>query len=365
MGQIFVGIDVAKAAVEVCVRPTGEAFAVPRDEVGLARLVERLRAWGPALVVLEATGGYEASVAAALAEGGLAVVVVNPRHARDFARSTGTLAKTDRVDARLLAHFADAVRPPVRPLPTAAADELGALVARRRQLVDMIRAEKTRVQQARRREVQRRITAHLQWLERELAGIDDDTRRLIRSTPVWRETDEVVRSAPGIGEVTASTLSADLPELGHLDRRRIAALVGVAPMNRDSGGVAGPSHDHRRSPADPATSLHGDPHRDYPQCRDSRLLSPLGGRRPTEKGGARRRDAKAPHHPERDGPRSAPVAKCLTGITVAESPPFGRRTGFGGPTPPERSPALAATRPGCTCGTREYAGLRVCWRKRA
>src|SRR5215472_6114602 len=111
MGQIFVGIDVAKAAVEVCVRPTGEAFAVPRDEVGLARLVERLRAWGPALVVLEATGGYEASVAAALAEGGLAVVVVNPRHARDFARSTGTLAKTDRVDARLLAHFADAVRP--------------------------------------------------------------------------------------------------------------------------------------------------------------------------------------------------------------------------------------------------------------
>src|SRR5215470_11414641 len=228
MGQIFVGIDVAKAAVEVCVRPTGEALAVPRDEVGLARLVERLRAWGPALVVLEATGGYEASV-----------VVVNPRHARDFARSTGTLAKTDRVDARLLAHFADAVRPPVRPLPTAAADELGALVARRRQLVDMIRAEKTRVQQARSREVQRRITAHLQWLERELAGIDDDTRRLIRSTPVWRETDEVVRSAPGIGEVTASTLIADLPELGHLDRRRIAALVGVAPMNRDSGAWRG------------------------------------------------------------------------------------------------------------------------------
>src|SRR5215510_1698324 len=188
MGQIFVGIDVAKAAVEVCVRQTGEAVAVPRDEMGLARLVERLRAWGPALVVLEATGGYEASVAAALAEGGLAVVVVNPRHARDFARSTGTLAKTDRVDARLLAHFADAVRPPVGPLPTAAADELGALVARRRQLVDMIRAEKTRVQQARRREVQRRITAHLQWLERELAGIDDDTRRLIRSSRICRNS---------------------------------------------------------------------------------------------------------------------------------------------------------------------------------
>src|SRR5215831_9999937 len=165
MGQVFAGIDVAKAAVEVCVRPTGEAWAVPRDEVGLADLVERLTALGPALVVLEATGGYEA----ALAAGGLAVVVVNPRQARDFARSTGKLAKTDRVDARLLAHFAEAVRPPVRPLPTAAAEELGALVARRRQLVDMIRAEKTRAQQARSREVQGRITAHLQWLERELA----------------------------------------------------------------------------------------------------------------------------------------------------------------------------------------------------
>src|SRR5262249_34725181 len=158
MGQVFVGIDVAKAAVEVYVRPTGEAVAVPRDEVGLARLVERLTALGPALVVLEATGGYEASVAAALAEGGLAVVVVNPRQARDFARSTGKLAKTDRVDARLLAHFAEAVRPPVRPLPTAAAEELGALVARRRQPGDMMRAAQTRGQQARRRQGRGRST---------------------------------------------------------------------------------------------------------------------------------------------------------------------------------------------------------------
>ena len=235
MGQSFVGIDVAKGAVEVYVRPTGEAFAVPRDEAGAAHLVERLTAVRPTLVVLEATGGYEAAVAAALAAGGLAVVVVNPRQARDFARSTGTLAKTDRVDARLLAQFAEAVRPPVRPLPTAAADELRALVARRRQLVEMLQAEKTRAQQARSGEVQRRITAHLQWLEHELAGIDDETRRQIRSTPVWRATDDVVRSAPGVGEVTARTLIADLPELGRLDRRRIAALVGVAPMNRDSG----------------------------------------------------------------------------------------------------------------------------------
>jgi transposase len=235
MEQVFVGIDVAQAVVEVYVRPTGEAFAVPRDEAGAAQLVERLSTVRPALVVLEATGGYEASVAAALAAGGLAVVVVNPRQARDFARSTGQRAKTDRVDARLLAQFAEAVRPPVRPLPTAAADELRALVARRRQLVEMLQAEKTRVQQARSGEVQRRITAHLQWLEHELAGIDEETRRRIRSTPGWRDPDAVVRSAPGVGEVTARTLIADLPELGRLDRRRIAALVGVAPMNRDSG----------------------------------------------------------------------------------------------------------------------------------
>src|SRR5262249_4817764 len=221
MGQVFAGIDVAKAAVEVCVRPTGEAWAVPRDEVGLADLVERLTALGPALVVLEATGGYEASVAAALADGGLAVVVVNPRHARDFARSTGKLAKTHRVDARLLAHFADAVRPPVRPLPTAAAEELGALVARRRQLVDMLRAEKTRAQQARSREVQGRITAHLQWLERELADLDDATRRLIRSTPVWRRTGEMVGTAPGVRAVTARTLPSEPPATGHFDPRPV------------------------------------------------------------------------------------------------------------------------------------------------
>src|SRR5262249_14025594 len=259
MGQVFAGIDVAKAAVEVCVRPTGEAWAVPRDEVGLADLVERLTALGPALVVLEATGGYEASVAAALADGGLAVVVVNPRQARDFARSTGKLAKTDRVDARLLAHFAEAVRPPVRPLPTAAAEELGALVARRRQLVDMIRAEKTRAQQAASREVQGRITAHLPWVGRELAALDGDTGRLIRSRPVWRETDDLVRSAPGIGDVTASTLIADLPELGHLDRRRIAALVGVAPMNRDSGAWRGPRMVTRGRAPVPAQPLPAHP----------------------------------------------------------------------------------------------------------
>ena len=235
MEQVFVGIDVAKGAVEVYVRPTGEAFALPRDAAGSAQLVERLTALRPALVVLEATGGYEASVAAALAAGGLAVVVVNPRQARDFARSTGKLAKTDRVDARLLAQFAEAVRPPVRPLPTAAAEALRALVARRRQLVEMLQAEKTRAQQARSGEVQQRITAHLQWLAHELADLDDETRRRIRTTPGWRATDAVVRSAPGVGEVTARTLIADLPELGRLDRRRIAALVGVAPMNRDSG----------------------------------------------------------------------------------------------------------------------------------
>jgi transposase len=170
MGQIFVGIDVAKAKVDVYVRPTGEAFEVARDEAGLARIVERMTGLWPQLVVLEATGGYEASVAAALTHAGIAVVVVNPRQARDFARSTGKLAKTDRVDAQLLARFADAVRPPVRLMPTAAGEALGALVTRRRQLVEMLGAEKNRAQQAGSGQVGSRIQAHIQWLAHELEG---------------------------------------------------------------------------------------------------------------------------------------------------------------------------------------------------
>jgi len=202
---------------------------------GLAGLVARLQHLGPRLVVLEATGGYEIPVAAALASAGVPVAVVNPRQIRDYARATGQLAKTDALDARLMALFAEAVQPEVRPLPTPEAQALGDLVTRRRQLVDMLGAERNRHQQARDLRLQRRIATHIRWLTKALAEIEADLATRIRSSPIWRERDNLLHSVPGVGDITAYTLIADLPELGHLDRRKIAALVGIAPFNRESG----------------------------------------------------------------------------------------------------------------------------------
>jgi len=235
MERIFVGIDIAKDQVDVHVRPTDERFQLSRTDAGLAELVARLQPLGPRLVVLEATGGYEIPVAAALASAGVPVAVVNPRQIRDYARATGQLAKTDALDARLLARFAEAVQPEVRPLPTPAAQALGDLVTRRRQLVDMLGAERNRHHQARDLRLQRRIATHIRWLTKALAEIEADLGTHIRSSPIWRERDDLLHSVPGVGDVTAHTLIADLPELGHLGRRKIAGLVGVAPMNRDSG----------------------------------------------------------------------------------------------------------------------------------
>jgi len=202
---------------------------------GLAGLVARLQHLGPRLVVLEATGGYEIPVAAALASAGVPVAVVNPRQIRDYARATGQLAKTDALDARLMALFAEAVQPEVRPLPTPEAQALGDLVTRRRQLVDMLGAERNRHHQARDLRLQRRIATHIRWLTKALAEIEADLATRIRSSPIWRERDNLLHSVPGVGDITAYTLIADLPELGHLDRRKIAALVGLAPFNRESG----------------------------------------------------------------------------------------------------------------------------------
>jgi transposase len=235
MEHTFVGADIAKDQVDVHIRPTDERVQFSRDEAGLAELVARLQPLGPRLVVLEATGGYEIPVAAALASAGVPVAVVNPRQIRDFARATGQLAKTDALDARIMALFAEVVQPTPRPLPTAAAQALGDLVARRRQLIEMLGAERNRHQQARDPHLQRRIATHVRWLTKALAELDTDLADTIRSSPIWRERDNLLQSVPGIGDVTAYTLLADLPELGRLDRRTIAALVGVAPMNRDSG----------------------------------------------------------------------------------------------------------------------------------
>jgi transposase len=239
MERSFVGIDVAKQQLDVHLRPTDESFRLGRDDAGLTELVERLQRLAPVLVVLEATGGYEITVAAALGSAGLPVAVVNPRQIRHFARATGPLAKTDALDARVIALFAEAIQPVARPLPSAAAQALAERVARRRQLNEMLGAERNRHQQVRDPRLQRRIATHIRWLTQALADLEAELDDNIRSSPLWRATDNLLQSVPGIGDVTAYTLIADLPELGRLDRRKIAALVGIAPINRDSGTLRG------------------------------------------------------------------------------------------------------------------------------
>ena len=239
MEQRFVGIDVSKECLDVHIRPSGKAFAVARDGEGLAALIERLQAVKPALVVLEATGGFETVVAAALAGAGLPLAVVNPRQIRDFARALGRLAKTDALDAQAIALFAERVHPEPRPLAAAEAQALAELVARRRQIVEMIGAEGNRRHRLGGKRMARRIDAHLAWLQKELSALEADLDDAIRGTPVWREAEDLLTSVPGVGDKLARTLIADLPELGQLDRKRIAALVAVAPLNRDSGQMRG------------------------------------------------------------------------------------------------------------------------------
>jgi transposase len=235
----FVGIDVSKAHLDVCVRPSGELFRVANDEVGIAELVAKLALVSPALTVLEATGGYEAPVAAALALAGVSLAVVNPRQVRDFAKATGKLAKTDALDAAVLAQFADVVRPEPRGLDDEQTLELAAMVARRRQLVEMLTAEQNRMRAARSDRLRKHIYEHVAWLRRQLKDIDRDLDVKLRETPLWREKEDLLRSVPGVGPVLSRTLLAELPELGTLDRSKIAALVGVAPLNRDSGTMRG------------------------------------------------------------------------------------------------------------------------------
>jgi transposase len=237
--SVFVGIDVSKERLDVHVRPTGESFVVARDDEALAGLVERLQPRQPRLVVLEATGGLQVRVAAALAAGGLPVAVVNPRQVRDLARATGRLAKTDRLDAEAIARFAEAVRPEPRPLPDAAAQTLSALVARRRELVALRTAEKNRLRQAEAAWVRRDLEASIDALAERIAAIDQEIDQHVKGSPIWRARENLLKSVPGVGPTVARTLIAELPELGRLGRRKIAALVGVAPLNRDSGTLRG------------------------------------------------------------------------------------------------------------------------------
>jgi len=234
----FVGIDVAKADLVVAVRPTGERWIVANDDAGVTQLVRRLRRLAPVLVVLEATGGDERAAVAALAAVRMAVVVANPRQVRDFARATGQLAKTDAIDADTLALFAERIRPEPRPVPDDAARTLDGLLTRRRQVLDMLGAERNRLTHAL-PAIRRDITQHIRWLERRLDDVDQDLDRTIRSSPVWRAQENLLRSTPGVGPVVSRTLIGDLPELGALTRKQIAALVGVAPLARDSGTLTG------------------------------------------------------------------------------------------------------------------------------
>ena len=234
----FVGIDVTKAHIDAAVRPEGQVWRIPYDGAGTEDLVTQLVNMAPDTVLLEATGGLELPLVAALAAAALPVVVVNPRQVRDFAKATGRLAKTDALDAQVLAHFAEAVRPPVRPLRDADTQELNSLTTRRNQVMTMMVAERNRLGRAT-GAVRPRIEAHLNWLRQELDGLDQEPRDLLRRSPVWREKDDLLRSVPGVGQQVSLTLLAYLPELGTLDRRQIAALVGVAPINRDSGAMRG------------------------------------------------------------------------------------------------------------------------------
>ena len=236
--DIRVGIDVAKDRLDVAQRPGTEGWRVNNDQGGIAELVARLRALRPALVVLEATGGIELPLVGALAAAGLPVVVVNPRQVREFARATGRLAKTDAIDAQVLAQFAEAVRPALRPLPDAATQELSSLVTRRRQVIEMLTAEKNRLRTTA-PAVRDHIKGHILWLERSLSDLDRELEQAIHSSDIWRAQDDLLQSAPGVGPVLSTTLLAELPELGTLNRKEIAALVGVAPLNRDSGTLRG------------------------------------------------------------------------------------------------------------------------------
>jgi transposase len=235
---MVVGIDVAKAELVIAFGTSGALVTVANDEAGMQSLVRELTSTPPTLIVLEATGGYELLCVAALAAAALPVVVVNPRHVRDFAKATGQLAKTDRIDARVVALFGERIRPAVRPLPDAAAREFEAVLTRRRQLLEMRLAEQSRLGQVQgraSRAVKQSLKKHIAFLERELAMTDTDLGTMVRESPVWRERDELLQSVPGIGPVIARTLLAELPELGQLDRRAIAKLAGVAPLNHDSG----------------------------------------------------------------------------------------------------------------------------------
>lgn len=236
--ESFVGIDISKASVDVAVHQSKEHWTFTNDENGIKKLVNLMRKVSPSLIVMESTGSYEVAAAYELDARGYAVAVVNPRHIRDFARSTGLLAKTDVLDARVIARFAATIKPAPRVLPDEEAQRLAAIMSRRRQVVAMLTAEKNRLGQAN-HNVKERITQHISWLEQELDDLNKESGSMIETNPEWKEKSDIMQSVPGVGRNLALTLLSDLPELGTLNRKQIAALCGLAPFNRDSGQMRG------------------------------------------------------------------------------------------------------------------------------
>jgi transposase len=233
-GRPSVGIDVSRATLDVAISPTGEQWQIANDESAITHLVARVKALAPERIVLEATAGYELPVLVALADAKLPVVAVNPRQVREFARATGRLAKTDALDAHVLAQFAAVIQPHPREIPDAATRELSGLLARRRQLVDMRTAESNRLATAAER-LRPEIRDHVRYLDTRIKAVDRELRDRLRRSPVWREHEDLLRSIPGVGPVLSVTLLADVPELGKLGHKQLAALIGLAPLNRDSG----------------------------------------------------------------------------------------------------------------------------------
>ena len=234
----YIGVDVAKDHLDIAIRPEGKIWTIQNNDKEIKELVTQIQETSPELIVMEATGGLEINVASSLALTGLPVAVVNPRQVRDFAKSTGKLAKTDTLDAQVLAHFAEAVHPEPRFLSDERSRFLKALIVKRRQIIEMCVSEKNRLRLCN-KATREGIIEHITWLEESLKNLDEELAQAIQTSPIWREKDKLLQSVPGIGKVTTSVLLASLPELGTLDRKKIAALVGVAPFNRDSGTMRG------------------------------------------------------------------------------------------------------------------------------
>jgi transposase len=236
--EVFIGIDVSKVRLDIAVWGSDEHWITSNDENGIAQLIERLKSYSPTLIVLEATGGLELLLVSELALARLPVAVINPKRIRDFARSIGQLAKTDKIDAKVIARFGFTVHPETRPLPSEEEELLVALITRRRQVVEMLTAEKNRLHSCR-EAMRQRLQEHIDWLNSELKALDKEISQFIRRTPLWKEKNRILSSVPGVGPVTSATLLASLPELGTLNRQKVAALVGVAPLNKDSGRKRG------------------------------------------------------------------------------------------------------------------------------